>query len=196
MGQPPDQEILAYYAAGAEALALRALSREYRDAIRSHVSLGLRRYADLRGLDAEDVAHEALMRIHQALTRHVEPQAIKALDGWIWRATRFEVTDQIRRAIRAGREVPMGLVIGDAQVDVSDPAADVLEQERQALFERCLEALGAGRARSALELRLVGHPLRVVAERLGLASPMAASRVIERAVDALRKCVAAAHRGP
>jgi RNA polymerase sigma factor (sigma-70 family) len=196
MGQPPDKEILAFYAAGAEALALRALTREYRDPIRAHVAQGLRRFRDLPGLGVDDVAHEALMRVHQALNRHVEPQSIRALDGWIWRATRFEVTDQIRRAIRTGREVPMGLVVGDMQIDASDPSADALERERQALFERCLDALGSGRARASLELRLVGHPLRVVAERLGLASAMAASRLIEKAADALRKCVAAQHRGP
>ena len=188
--------ILDLYAQGRGTAAFDALYRRFHAAVRRRAQVRLRDLADVAGLSRseDDLAQEALLRAHRNLTRHEDPRSILSLSGWVWRDAHFEMTDQIRRGLRQGRERAAGLdpgagVPGLPEVAADDPHREMAKRERACRLRECLDRLPEGRSRDALVGRLAGATLAELRGSLGYPNLMAVQRDVAAAVRRVRACV-------
>lgn len=193
---PVSNVLLSLYVQGKSADAFQLLSDEYYAVVQTIVNkrirhIGVTRLWEMRG----DIAHGALLRIHQSLINKEDLNVIHSLNGWIWTHCVREVIDTMRKQQRvAGRTVPL-------YDHVSAPDDDSIYTE-ESLFEavsqsqrirdvrRCMAAL-TDRAQAALNLRLSGVEVPEIAERLEL-KPVGVHALLRRArlsvVECLKNC--------
>ena len=130
--------------------------------------------------DADDVAQEALLKIHQSAAKLRDPRRIQA---WVYSIARFAVADyyRVHRAVEVTDSIELE--------SMADPSGDVAEklatfdgdhsvhEEVLTWLRPIAEQLPAGYREALLMADFEGATQRRVAEALGLSLPGAKSRV-------------------
>lgn len=144
--------------AGLPAVGLGEMEPSYRELFATHF-VSLTRLAHLCGADdPEDIAQEAMARLHQRMDRLREPAAALAYA----RRTVINLSTSRLRRLRLERRTP-----GDPPLQVPSPEAQVLTQQRYLALHTALQQLPA-RQRHALLLRYwLDLPVAEVATTLG-----------------------------
>lgn len=148
---------------------------------------------------AEDVAIEALHRIHDSLKRRSEDGALSeivTLRGWIQRIVQRQVYDTLQR--RAGRLEKLsagGEPGGGAQASPSAlseaQVIDLMDQERRLTDLRQCAAQVESRVGQALRLWLRGMTYLEVARELAYASLSAAQSAVQAGIQKVTRCMSA-----
>ena len=148
----------------------------------AHFVEGLRTFVGRRvpAQDADDVAQDALLKIHQSAATLRDPQRIQA---WVYSIARYAIADYYRTHRRA--EVADSLEL-EGMVDPSAAVAEKLatfdgdhsvHEEVLTWLRPTAEQLPAGYREALLLADFEGRSQRQVAETLGLSLPGAKSRV-------------------
>ncbi|MEM7356861.1 MAG: sigma-70 family RNA polymerase sigma factor [Acidobacteriota bacterium] len=147
-----------------------------------HFVEGLRAFIARRvpAQDAEDVAQDALLRIHKSATTLRDPQRVQ---GWVYSVARHAIADYYRSHRRI--EVADALELES----MADPSAAVAEklatfrgdhsahEEVLTWLRPIAEGLPSGYREALLMADFEGVTQREVAEKLGLSLPGAKSRI-------------------
>lgn len=131
---------------------------------------------------AEDAAQEAWTRLLACLLRG-ENRELANFRAWLFRIASNVALDELRRA----RVLPLNEVAEPPDREQGDPIESLLDGERKAVVERCLEKL-EGDYRKVLSACSLGQKPAEIAAQLGISRELVDQRKF-RGLKALRTCV-------
>lgn len=130
--------------------------------------------------DAEDVAQDALLRIHKSVATLRDPRRVQ---GWVYSVARHAVADyyRVHRSVEVADAIELE-TMADPSVGVAEKLATFdgdhsVHEEVLSWLRPIAEQLPAGYREALLLADFEGRPQRQVAEALGLSLPGAKSRV-------------------
>jgi RNA polymerase sigma-70 factor, ECF subfamily len=131
---------------------------------------------------ADDAAQEAWTRLFACLRRG-ESRELTNFRAWLFRIASNVALDEFRRA----RVLPLNEVAEPPDREQGDPIESLLDGERKAVVERCLEKL-EGDYRKVLSACSLGQKPTEIAAQLGISRELVDQRKF-RGLKALRTCV-------
>lgn len=204
-GSPPaggvDGEILALYGAGRREEACSLLYQIYWQSLRTIVHRRLHPWFVNDGLaeQTEDVAMQALHRVHASLERLAEAGTlgeIVALRAWILRIVQRQCWEAVERRARSRERLSETGEIEGATVDGDELPTEariihLIEGDRRLTDLRGCVADVTGRVGDALRLWLKGQTYQAVAQALAYASLSSAQSAVQAAIQKVARCMSA-----
>lgn len=200
-----DRQVLTLYAERRRPEAFAALAELYRPLIRRSLEHRLRDYRSWPRLDleADDLVHDALLRLHEAFCRYEEPLSIERPRVWVWNSVTWTLESTLRTCARRDSREPLSIAMPGADENgggclrpsehypdcVTESPEEALEAGMRGVYlGKCIETL-AERPREVVRLWSLGVTLKRIAQRLGYANLTGVDRVRRKAIEALRRCM-------